>query len=89
LKIKVVITIGLVLLSGMAVSGCDFFSNNQNQRNPLRQFFAPKTTPAPIVTATISPTPTPTPILTLTPVLTPTPLLAPTVIPTLIPTKPK
>jgi hypothetical protein len=67
--------IGLVLLTGIAISGCDLFPNNQNQRNPLRQFFAPKQTPtaSPTITPSVVPTISLIPTATSTPTATETP----------------
>jgi hypothetical protein len=76
--IKIYIIIGVFFVIGISVNGCDWFTNNQNQRNPLRQFFAPRPTP------TVSPTVTPT--LTVSPVITPTLTPIPTPTPTPIPT---
>lgn len=88
---KTITAIGMALIIAMLISGCDLFPNTPENRgnNPLRRFFAPKTTPGPTVTLvptltptpiqtlTQTPTPTPTPMVTLSPVISPAPRLTP------------
>lgn len=73
---KTITTIGMALLIGMLIGGCDLFPNTPQDRgnNPLRRFFAPKTTQGPTATPTPTPisTSTPTPLVTLPPAISPT-----------------